>query len=547
MASPKWFDLSGHEAKIERIGQGRGVFVLRLELPNERLADLDDAALLDAGWVEEDQTANGRRVLVNHRTLTDMRSIADSLTGFFSRDEIVAARASQDMMKQNEQMDGLTERRIIEEVDLAEQVSLVDVGDRDRIIRAVMGAASEQRKRIAAEKGVPLNGRGLLVYQDVVERLSAEFSEQSSAEAAVSFLAKIGRGKTDDVDPQATADYSAAERYLRAKDGQDDDAVRKALDLLSERVIEAHHGTAPGQPASATPELANQPVASVVFDRAVSQGGISVPMIGGVDIRLSERRSVESILDALPFKVVRDNSMATRDLANYAAALTQATEAVAERLGLEPDDLIPDQKNVPLRFNVGNIQYGRDEVSGVMLHKGIDGAGTVNDSGDVKRGAITIAVSLRRPGSFIHELAHAIDFGNSFSKEARETILERSGLLAQIQGEIANHYQADNPFGQYLRAPHEIFARVFETAMVHHALQKADPTLESIGGLYAAKVAEGFAARGDFSATDDFLALISEELRTRRSRAYETARGLESDVPLAANKPVPALSETRVP
>lgn len=547
MASPKWFDLSGLDAKIERISAGLGVFTLRLEVPDARVADMEDTDLLDAGWVEQDRASSGRRVLVNHRSMTDVRSIADSLTAFFSRDEIVASRAPQDMMRQSEQMDGLVERRIIEEVDLADQVTMVQADDRERIMRSVNLAAALQQKRFSAEKGVPLDGRGLEVYQAVVSDLSSEFSEQSVADAAVTFLSRIGARPSDDSDPSATADYSVAMGYLRAKDGHDAAAERNALVALREHVLDGARGRAPRLPVSAEPGMGGQAARDIVLSRALSGGVLSVPMLGGVNFRLDERHTIDSVLRDLPFTPIRDNSMPTRDLANYASAVARATEFVAARLGVDPDNMIPNQLKVPLRFNIGNVAYGRDGVSGRMLSSKVEGAGTVDDNGNVKRGAVTIGVSLRKPGAFVHELAHAIDMGNNLSKEVREGVLEQAGLLSRIQGEIASKFSADDPYAKYLSSPEEIFARVFESSMVHHAVSKGDTLLASVGGLYAVQKADHFAARGDMDATEEFLSLLGEEVRKQRSRAYETSQAPSEPAPADVREPEPAFHSPMAP
>lgn len=527
MASPKWFDLSGLDAKIERVGLGRGVFNLRLELAAERLDGMDDADLLDAGWVEEDP-ANGRRVLVNHRTMNDMRSIADSLTPFFSRDEIIAARAPQDAMRQNERMDGLSERRIIEEVELADQVAMVTPTDRDRIMRSVMGAVVEQKKQMAAERGLPLNGRGMEVYRDLVDSVSRERSLEFAADGGVAFLVKVSRPTTDGEDPMATAEHSTALTYLRLKDsGNDPVAEGAALASLRDFVLSMPR---PREVASQLMANAKNSGAAhdLRIDAAVLGGEIPVSVVGGEDVKLSERRSIESVLRDLPFKSIRDNSMPTRDVANYATALTRATRFVADRLGLEADDLIPDQGRVPLRFNIGNVLYGKDLAAGVMRSQSVADAGQLDDDGKLKRNAVTIAVSLRTPGTFVHELGHAIDFGNNFTPEVREGLLERAGLLHRIHGEIGEHYGQDDAYGKYLRSSAEIFARVFESAMVNHALHEGDLTLGSVGGLYAVHRTDGFAARGDHEATEEFLKGLSEELRQRRSRVYDMAQGNEA-------------------
>lgn len=542
MATPKWFDLSSLDAKVERVSLGRGVFNLRLEVTPDRLEGMTDADLLDAGWVEEDYLPNGRRLLVNHRTMTDTRSIAEALSQFFSRDEIVASRAPQDMMRQNERMDGLEERRIIEEVSLADQVTMVEPESRDRIMKAVMAAAADQRKKLNSEKGNLLDGRGMEVFHALVDHAEKAVAGPST-DLVKGHAAMLG-GRfmqlyaTKGVDHSGMMETALAQKYLAAKDANDVAGQSEAIAALHDSVQSGRGLNSLSQINVILGEdFAKSEPRERVALAAIRYNGVPIAPFGGQNVRLDERTTLESILRDLPFKTIRDNSMPTRELANYAKALSQATNYVAERLGLEPDALLPEQEKLPLRFNMGAVLYGGN-ASGVMRHMDRSGvAGTIGEDGQMRRGALTIAVSLKTPGSFVHELAHAIDFGNALSKQTREQILEQSGLLNRIQSEIGAQYRADDEYGQYLRSPHEIFARVFEASMVNHALSKGDRELQGLGGQYAVKPTDHFAARGDFEATEEFLRLVTQELNARRSMAYEKSKGVEREPAPEATQP----------
>jgi hypothetical protein len=518
MAIPQWFDLYDYDAKIERIREGVGVFKLRLELPPVRVQDIKDIELLDAGWVEEDLMPNGRRVFVNERTMLDTRSMGEALGIFFSRDELRTARAPQDAMRQEEKLDGLKERSFVEPLELSEQIAMVDGASRDRIMKSVAAAAAEQKKRLAAERGNLLDGRGVEVFGAIVDELEAQNpgSELRSAIQAMSLLTDFAV-KREGTDPRGSTEYDLARRLLKAIDQEDDAEREQAVKALAAGAV-----MRPGGLLIMGEGLEKARPRDVALLHGLLRGSVPVSMMGGFNVNLDERNSIDSVLRKVPFAVVRDNSMQTRELANYAAAVSRATEFVADRLGMPVDDLMPDQDKVPLRFNVGSVLVGSG-ASGVVRSSNTRQGQEVNADGDRQRNAVTIAVSLRQPGAFVHELGHAIAKGNMLTAQNQESLLERAGLLQRIRGEIGRHYDDDNAYGKYLRSADEIFARVFEASMVNHAISKGDHGLKSLGGAYAVHSVDHFAARGDLEATSEFLAGLTEELKAKRNRAYEIA------------------------
>lgn len=556
MAAAKWFDLMDLNSKLERVGDGFGGYTLHLELDAMRLAEVEEADLLDLGWVVDKDTslapgANGepRAKLENLRPMTRAREVGEVLSLFFSAEELKSAYVTQDTMRQAERLDGLQERVRIGSAELAEVIEDVSPEFQSRIRAAVERSIAQVEQRRAKAAYIPFSGQGRAIYdlltpalteatgapEDVAARFVLDEMANAAKEAGAlrehldNMAQAIGQQDAGQLQAEGewlTANLSEGLGHLVAaiqRKLADRDMKPWSEENKWERVAEAiwgWNGTALVEAAEAGR------VRDLVFEAIWEHRGLSAQSAVDVRYPLSERQTKDSIAARVPFKVKADNSIPTQVMANHLAAIERAMQFVGHQLGRRGDDVIPEQRSVPLRFTYGKLT-SNGNVKGQMQSirvVGDDGRKEGADEaeeGRSERTGLSIGVSIRAPYTFLHELGHAIDHGNNLSDVERRAIIEASGALGDIEGRIEGDHGRDSDYGVYLLSDSEVFARLFASAMQQACVEAGDPAQTSVGGWMSNTYWHPYAGTNVAGSGERFLTALRESLDARREAKKE--------------------------
>lgn len=541
MAAPKWFDLYDMNSKLERIGDHSGQYKLRLEVDIGRLEDYDDEKLLAEGWAEELPRQTGskaRAVLVNDRNYTAASEIAKAIGMYFSSEELRSNYVLQDQLRQDERTDGLVERVLANEWEVVEAVSGVDEADRNRILTAVKKAMAARLERDKKEARVPLHQNGLAVFNWL-----CDFRQQAAQESTVpgyiagDFAMSLMVEAQDNPDSARAQQLDALALALEDDDLTTTDRIRewmKAEVLDTKGTFTQSHPPDEypyaafllnGSMAGRVPRMSDQEGRDQVLMQAVHSGMLDARSVTPIKAKLTERRTIDTLIRQLPFDVKRDNTIPSRVLADHILAGTRALDKVSEILGMRRDNLLEGQDITPLRFNSGSVNPDSESVVGST--KSV--AGT-NDEDEVEY-SVGLSVSVQNAGAFVHELAHAMDYGNSFSDEERLNILERCGAMTHIMTQIgaAPEDFPDPKHIEYLSRPKEIWARTFVAAMVNRVRADGDRDCLSLGGVIACQLADEMSVMGENDITESFISEVQNVLTQRRENTKKVDIDIEHD------------------
>ncbi|MBZ6078948.1 hypothetical protein K9B37_22065 [Microvirga sp. WGZ8] len=146
-------------------------------------------------------------------------------------------------------------------------------------------------------------------------------------------------------------------------------------------------------------------------------------------------------------------------------------------------------KTVEKVFNLSSDNRFR---SPVRFHFTKNGLSDFNGTFRFKTGADIpligqIQYSPWKPGAIVHEIGHALDFAflpRSGKEEKYQYLLEETGIM-EVVSDMVNSSHTSDSYKAYLLAPHEVFARTFEMAMIMNAREEEDDKLLSLGGALA--------------------------------------------------------------
>lgn len=561
----KWFDLRPYDAKIERIHQGGGQHALRLELDPARAASVDQEDRLEAGWALEDAGGSGRRaVLFSDRVIHNGSQVQAALRTFFSDDEIKSSTVGQDRLRQDERVDGVGQRAVIDDWRLAEATAPLAPDDAHRVTEGVHRAVEVLRARTSREAGVPLGRQGHRVFDHLVD-VQLGHSSPPAPEGPVRARTGSravgpapGGDRTGDdepsppaLDPHVVAEMGAslaAVKALREAIDQPLGARGRQLEALGRALSEGDRAGAAAveERLRDDPELGRgaaavrlvlgigaagqwsgrgRPRERVVHD-ALKQGLLDGRAMTDIAADLSERVTLESLKGSFPFMVRHDRSIPSRVVADHLVSSRRAVEFVADQLGLPPDGLMPDQRSVPWRFASGRVTFdgGANAAVHVAVAQGMDGAPAnvqVDEvTGELDRGVIAATSSVARPGAFVHELGHTIDFGNQVTDEERMGVLQRTGIYAIAMDRIARTHPEGGPEAAYLGDPAEIWARSMEAMVINASQRAGDARLERAGGAMSIRPHVDHAPLGDHAMTRRFAELVREIVVARRDKDH---------------------------
>lgn len=548
-ATAKWFDLADLDSKLERKdGEGFGHYRLELEVPAERLLPLIDEDgestlgrdLLDMGWMAE-PVGEDRFRLTNHAPMNRKSEIVAALRPFFSEAEIDASHVSVHDLRQGEVVEGLQARQMITEAELQQDIAGVEPDDAERIAASVRRAQELIEKRMQKQTTVVFEGHGRELFDQMtaaVERVKG-WSEAEAAFAVQQQLVEAIR-TPNSVHAVKLTDYA-----------------RALVTADSEREIERGENYALGKMASNAEDWedlreairSNEWFQAVVgqFDPEVHGDLVSVKdvfrdaeisftpeVMDRVDLPIVGDEAFARLKERLPFLVIRDSSVPTRNLVQNMAAVDKALDVVAAELELPRHTIIPNQRTVPVRFSYDAVSVA-DQAIGYVQRGGADEPTPVDAE---EREALTMNLSVTKGRSFTHEFGHLVDLGNGLSKEERHAILSKSGVLADTQAAVDRLYPQGGPMAEYLLDESEIFARTFDAHIVNVVRERGDHSLEAIGGLHTTSGFDVAAPYGDLEKSSAFMSELKDVLAVRREARHEAQHRTAAEAGAAQGKAV---------
>jgi hypothetical protein len=532
VSSAKWFDLSGHDAKLERLDtDGFGHYKLMLELPASRLDPLlpaDErrsitADLADMGWRME-AVGTDRYLLTNYTPLNRKTEIVAALRPFFSEQEIDASHVSVHALTQGERVQGLQARQLITQAELRTDIEGVAPEDFDRIAGSVRRAQEMRAERMQRQASVLFDGRGRALFEHLTD---AVITRQGWAEAEAAFVVH----QQMRVAVQAPKSVHA----VRLTD------LAKALDAGAETEIGSGTDYALGRVASTAEEwddlrqvvLGSEELRESVEKFESGDGGalarirdvvmddtgrFGPEIMDRVEITVPGDEAFVFYKERLPFMVIRDSSVPTRTLVQNMAAVDAALDVVAAELEIPRDSLIPKQRSVPVRFSYDAVS-GDGAAIGRMHSIGASTGG--GDDGEEDRAALTMNLSVMKGRSFIHELGHLIDSGNRLTDEERHAILSKSGVLAKAREAVDRQFPEGGQFAEYLLDEAEVFARAFDAHMVNAVRARGDVGLKELGGLHTTQGFDRAGPYGNLERSTAFINELKDVLALRREARHE--------------------------
>jgi len=485
----KWFNFAGQGSKLERVESGAGHFALMLSISNSRFASLEtDANEIERqGWLAVETPENSKdRMYLNHRLVHSARDVASSLRAFFSEKQIRQAFVDLDQLVQGEQVLGLRDRSTATPDDFLGEMQGVERNNLSRIRETIVRARAQVEKMNTQSQQQPLNGRGLAFVQFVGSLGEPELAAAAVFEAIRDFNPALESVISNFEEHEADL---PAKLQMMVHDNR--------VDLVRQHVSERSRQT-----AIMTGKEESRTSAAIHFLR------YKVPVLA---MEPANDSPGTDSLQTINMQVRSDKSLSRIQYMHALDATRKAVIAIGQLLNRSPDELFPNQKGTILRIS----RKAATSEEGVM--------GQASRMGDAEDdiGAIqSVAISAEFGGSVVHELGHVLHDAHGLSAAEMRQVIEESG----VRGRVLKSVLADKELGlisddmaDYMMLDQEIWARSFEAALVNRAVAAGDTTLETIGGLTAAHLADEYSPTGDHGLSEKFAAKMTEMLDQKRS------------------------------
>lgn len=548
-ATAKWFDLSDYGSKLERKEcDDFGHYKLMLEVPAERadavVAASDNTvpslALLDLGW-DSEAPVDGRIRLVNYAALNRKSEIVAALRPFFTEAEIEQSHVPVHSLNQGEVVEGLQARHLITQHELSRDIDGVEAADFDRISASVKRAQELQAERHKKQTHVLFDGAGRLTFNHLTDEI---MRQKNIGEAEAAFLTKrvmegaarqpqsvhsvrltdLARALVEGREEVAAAGVTHVLSRIAVTDDDWSDALDDVqLDPFYRQAIESMQHTEYG------------PLVGIRDAMLRDRSGLTPFLMDAIPVPVPVEQAFDIYKERIPFLVVRDSSVPSKMLAQSMVAVDAALDVVAGELEVPRHALIPRQKDVPLRFSFDAVSMDRN-VRGMVKAIASDGSNDSVDKEDA-RDAVMMNLSVSQGGTFIHELAHIIDNGNSLTDQERHDILAKSGMLDLARQAVDKEFPQGGEYAEYLLREDEIFARSFDAHFVNVMRDQGDVTLAGIGGFHTTHGIDRAAPFGDRDKSDAFIAALKDTLSLRREARHEARQKSTIDNVAEASAP----------
>lgn len=522
----KWFDFKDYDAKLERISTAPGHYILRLEMPTARLPEPEGGTLvgdmlMDMGWTVE-AGDDKRVVLENHQPLNTAMQIVTAIRSFFSEAEVAAAHKPLPQLRQGERAEGIEAPKIISLKELEGSIHGVEKNNFDRIRASVSKAIANMAEREKRADNVLFAGKGMAVGDHLTDRIAQQkgWMDLEASYLAYRTIAEAAAMPNSGMATRLT-------QLGRALAASDETEIKSAETWIMDAIFENAEGLG-DQQEKLRQERLFQAISlrlgedSLIRPRDFVAGMVmknsshmSAAMMTGIAVGPDD--SFEAAAAKVPFRVLRDNSVPTRTLVQNMKAVAKAIRYIASEMEMEPNALFPGQENVPARFSFDAVSADKGAEGRVAsFQQKADGQEGENDA----TRPLVLSLSVKRGGTFIHELGHLVDQGNKLSDEERHDILRSSGVLMRVREELERIFPNGGEQYDYFAMEEEIFARTFDAHFVNLARSRGDKLLETIGGRQVTYGADLAAPFGDLETSSRFMDMLKSTLEAKKEAKH---------------------------
>jgi len=456
----KWFDLEPHGLALSRLQDRPGIHVLELtgtDLP----MDLS-VGHTDGGWI----VGEGEARLVNHRVITGLRDVADTLRPFLSDDDIEGSLCSAKDLRQGEKLDGVARPVEVDVEVIRGHVELVDESNQHRIIAGVEAAreANARRRERVVEKPA-LNGSSLRIMKDLAaaQRSRSIVGSDVDLFGAMRSLVRLMMAAHRELKDSLR---QRAQDALVAFDEGDDGPVEDIIIEYGEEFSRSH---VPGQleridAAQKYADMVGSKHSALEFHLDALCRRLTSPELDGL-LELPPGLSAEEALKGIRFRA--DPGLPTYMLNDAAVRVSRSLDTMSRVLGVSQDSLIPTNMTLVI-------------ASKAAMKGNVSGSARSGNSNST-----VVRISHSTPGAFVHEVGHAVHFSNGWEPDTIAALLQEVGLWDPIEDAVlqakADGYIGDQ-YSQYLLHPYEMFARSFDAAMQNEVVAEGDVNFDSLGG-----------------------------------------------------------------
>lgn len=489
---PRWFDLSKHDAKLDRIFDGvTNSYILSLNIPPELVTEVGLTRLERHGWVVADIGDQAR--LQNHRNISSANEILESLTCFYDKETIRESYVLSENLKQGERVEGLKSRDSMSLKDIEQEMAGVDAKDLNRITAAISNARKSEEQRVAKNSKRLLDGQGLKIIDKLLDQ---EISPISIA-AVFRQFGKQGSRPVDKIIQNSLMNGDGVFSLpIEIVDSNITNDVRENI----EHIMASYEGK----------------TASVPSAKALVLGELRgrIPL-SALEPEIPITTSIEELEDQIGFTIRRDKTLSTALYKETLTRLNKCTATISSKLGVDPRNIIPGQSDVVIRISNNSVGVG-NSLANAMSQK----SNTTSEDGE-EIAIQLLNISAVFGGAFIHELGHLVDRAYGLSERERADLLNDSGVTAAIEPELtylAKSNDADRM--SYLSSDVEVFARTFEAIFTTDAISIGDEELSTLGGLCAGAPTDEASIVGNSTVVNNFLDNLKSLLDQKKSLVF---------------------------